>query len=329
MTTLLPVKYERCSALRTTPNGDPPVLVHRYGQAAETAWHDFFSGKLPNDNTRAAYTYALRRFLEWCVERSGDLPTIRPGDVGDYFREHHGSAATKKQHLSALRKFFNLLVERHICLINPAAVAELERLTVVEGKTPQITPGQIAQLVKSMRPDRLSGMRDRAIIAVLSYTGARAGAVAKLRHQDLYDADGQWMLHFDEKGGKSREIPVRHDLQIVLFQYIAAAGIQKAPGKSPLFRTATGKQNVLTDRPVSANDLARMIKRRLRDAGLPLNLSAHSFRVAVATDLFDQGVDTKDVQHLLGHSDPRTTRLYDRSDRKVTRNVVERIRLAI
>jgi len=31
------------------------------------------------------------------------------------------------------------------------------------------------------------------------------------------------------------------------------------------------------------------------------------------------------VQELLGHADPHTTRLYDRRDRKVTRNIVERI----
>jgi hypothetical protein len=33
----------------------------------------------------------------------------------------------------------------------------------------------------------------------------------------------------------------------------------------------------------------------------------------------------EDVQRLAGHSDPRTTRLYDRRGRKITRNVVERI----
>jgi hypothetical protein len=31
------------------------------------------------------------------------------------------------------------------------------------------------------------------------------------------------------------------------------------------------------------------------------------------------------VQFLAGHSDPRTTRLYDRRQQKVTRNLVERI----
>jgi hypothetical protein len=33
----------------------------------------------------------------------------------------------------------------------------------------------------------------------------------------------------------------------------------------------------------------------------------------------------EDVQHLAEPADPRTTRLYDRRRRKVTRNIVERI----
>lgn len=64
---------------------------------------------------------------------------------------------------------------------------------------------------------------------------------------------------------------------------------------------------------------------RLVDAGLPEHLSPHSFRVTTITDLLEQGVPLEDVQRLAGHSDPRTTRLYDRRDRKITRNVVERI----
>jgi integrase/recombinase XerD len=33
----------------------------------------------------------------------------------------------------------------------------------------------------------------------------------------------------------------------------------------------------------------------------------------------------QDVQNLAGHADPRTTRLYDRRKRKITRNIVENI----
>jgi hypothetical protein len=61
------------------------------------------------------------------------------------------------------------------------------------------------------------------------------------------------------------------------------------------------------------NDICRMMKRLLADASLPARLSPHSFRVAVITDLLEQGVSLEEVRHLAGHADPRTTRLYDLS----------------
>jgi site-specific recombinase XerD len=38
------------------------------------------------------------------------------------------------------------------------------------------------------------------------------------------------------------------------------------------------------------------VKRRLKDAGLPVRLSPHSFRVTGITDLLTQGVPLDDVQ---------------------------------
>lgn len=307
-----------------------PKIVRHAGRPAEIAWRDFFSGKLPNDGTRAAYRNAVCRFLHSC-ERRGvvDLSRVTPGDLGDYFRAHPGALPTKKQHLSAIRKFFNLLVERHLCLLNPASATSLERYTVVEGKTPEITQTEVDRLVRSIGTQTVVRLRDRAIIAVLTFTGVRAGAVSKLCLEDFYEVGGQWMLHFDEKRGKSREIPVRHDLQLILCAYLDAAGLRDAPKESPLFRSAIRRENRLTERGMSGNDICRMLKRRMRAAGISEKLSAHSFRVAVATDLFAQGVETGDIQYLLGHSDPRTTRLYDRTPKKVTRNLVERIRISI
>jgi integrase/recombinase XerD len=47
--------------------------------------------------------------------------------------------------------------------------------------------------------------------------------------------------------------------------------------------------------------------------------------VTTITNLLEQGIALEDVQRLVGHSDPRTTRLYDRRQKKITRNIVERI----
>ena len=81
----------------------------------------------------------------------------------------------------------------------------------------------------------------------------------------------------------------------------------------------------LTANPMSGDDIGHMVKRRVKDAGLPKNLSPHSVRATTATDLINHGVPLENVQHLLGHADARTTKLYDRRRRKVTRNIVERI----
>ena len=81
----------------------------------------------------------------------------------------------------------------------------------------------------------------------------------------------------------------------------------------------------LTDRPMTAHGVRQMLKRRLKDAGLPEIITPHSFRVMVVTDLLGQNVPMEDVQYLAGHSNPRTTQIYDRRRRRVTRNIVERI----
>ena len=71
-------------------------------------------------------------------------------------------------------------------------------------------------------------------------------------------------------------------------------------------------------------DICRMMKRRRKTAGLPDHFSPHPVRTTV-TNLLEQNVPLEDVQYLAGHADPRTTRIYDRRRRKITRNIVERI----
>lgn len=169
------------------------------------------------------------------------------------------------------------------------------------------------------------GLRDRAVLGVLAYTGARVGAVAQRRLLDYRNLGDQRTLRFREKGGKDREIPVRHDLEAWLREYITAAGIENNARTAPLFRAAAGKSKTLTNDRYDAHSLRQMLKRRLKDAGLPELFSPHSFRVAVVTDLLKQDVPLEDVQYLAGHSNPKTTQIYDRRRRRVTRNIVERI----
>jgi integrase/recombinase XerD len=304
-----------------------PDIVHRAGQAAVFAAEEFFDGTIRNENTRRAYRHAVNQFLAWCEQRGLELFRIAPRDVGQYMTSlvKKTSIATRKQHLAALRHFFDSMVTRHAIILNPALSVRGERYAVVEGKTPEISIPQARALLGSIDILTFVGRRDRAMLAILVYTAVRAVAVASLKPGSFYRAGEQSMLHFEEKGGKSREIPVRHDLEGIIADYPDAAGRRASPKDAPLFPTAIGKTGQLTTRTIPVNDICRMMKRRLKDAGLPEILSPHSFRVTTITDLLDQDIPLEDVQHLAGHADPRTTRLYDRRKKKITRNLVERI----
>lgn len=302
-----------------------PVLVERAGNAGRFAWDEFFYAEHHNPHTQTAYLRAVRRFLAWAEGQGVELAAITPGMVGQYLVALGGSAAKRNLALAALRGFFDRLVQRHVVILNPAASVKGVKEQVIEGKTPEITIEQARTLLASVDVSHVVGLRDRAILATLAYTACRAGAVAKLRLGDFPHDGTQYVLRFQEKGGKSREIPVRHDLEGFIRAYVDAAGIAVEPRDRPLFRVSNGKTKRLGDGPMSSKTICELVKRRLKDAGLPLRLSPHSFRVTAITDLLSQGVRLEDVQYLAGHAEPRTTGLYDRRQKKVTRNIVERI----
>lgn len=322
------------------PSGqhEAPAIVRFAGNNARFAYDEFFAGE-ENSHTERAYRHAVQRFLKHCESLGVALHEVTPGIVSDYLKRlqaevkvrrgepqrfRPASKPMKKLHLAGIRKLFDKLVERHAIVLNPALSVRGPKHSMTEGKTPALTVKQARHLLGSIDTRTVVGLRDRAVIGVMVYTAVRAGAVAKLCRRDFYTDGRQSVFRFDEKGGKVRDIPARHDLEGFVREYLAAAG--DAAADAPLFRSAVGRTAKLSESGMTENDVLRMVKRRLADAGLPADrLTCHSFRATTITDLLDQGVPLEDVQYLAGHADPRTTRLYDRRKKQVTRNIVERI----
>ena len=302
-----------------------PAILRRAGTHACFAADEFFSARLSNSHTRRAYARPVGRFLAWCEEQGIELRQVTPGLAGRFIEELPGSDPTRNLALAALRHFFDALVMRHAVALNPFASVRGRKHSVIDGQTPELTIQQARDLLASLDTSHVLGLRDRAVLGTLIYTGARVGAIAQLRLQDLRDQGEHRVMRFSEKGGKQREIPVRHDLDGWLRAYLDAAGIADDPKDATLFRGSWKNQRRLIGQPFTAHAIRRMLKRRLNNAGLPEIISPHSFRVMVVTDLLSQNVPMEDVQYLAGHSNPRTTQIYDRRSRRVTRNIVERI----
>jgi len=110
--------------------------------------------------------------------------------------------------------------------LNPFQSVRGRKHDTSDGKTRGLSIQQARNLLASIDTSHVVGLRDRALLGTLAYTGARIGAIARLRRGDLEDQGTQRVLQFREKGGKQRETPVRHDLDRWLGEYLEAAWIE-------------------------------------------------------------------------------------------------------
>src|SRR5579863_8588549 len=109
------------------------------------------------------------------------------------------------------------------------------------------------------------GLRDRALIAVMTYTFARVGVVVALNVEDYFPQKKRWWLRLREKNGKLKEMPCHRNLEEYLDAYIEKAKIGD-DRNGPLFRSAIGKTGQLSLKPVTRGDVWRMVRRRASDA---------------------------------------------------------------
>jgi integrase len=86
-----------------------------------------------------------------------------------------------------------------------------------------------------------------------------------------------------------------------------------------------GKTGRLSDRPMLRGDVWRMVRRRASDAGIETAIGCHTFRATGITDYLTNGGRIEIAQRMAGHSNAKTTGLYDRRNDDVSAGEVERI----
>ncbi len=306
-----------------------PALIADAGEQASWRYIEFFIANISNPNTRRAYVRACEGFLGWCEARGLTLPMIRPYDVASYIEvmQQSHTAPTVKQQLAAVRMLFDWLITGQVVPYNPAAAVRGPKHVVKTGKTPVLEGDEWRKLLDSIPTDTVRDLRDRALIATLTYSFARIGAALRMKVEDLRPKGAGWQISLHEKGGKQHTMPCHHALVEALHAYIAAAGIVE-DRKGYLFRTARGHvATMLSERPMSQPDTWRMIRRRAVAADIMAPIGNHSFRATGITAYLANGGALEHAQAMAAHESPRTTKLYDRTQERLTQDEVERIRL--
>jgi integrase len=95
---------------------------------------------------------------------------------------------------------------------NPAAAVRGPKHVVKTGKAPVLEGAEWRKLLKSIPDTTLRDLRDRALIATLTYSFARINAALKMKVEDLRPRGAGWTIRLHEKGGKQHSMPCHHAL---------------------------------------------------------------------------------------------------------------------
>ena len=212
------------------------------------------------------------------------------------------SRATIRLSFAALRSFFNYLSDRNII---PANVLKLVSLPKLEKKLPQfLTIPQVTTLMekpsaglKSKQAPEWMAARDAAILELFYSSGLRLAELAELDVRDL-DPIGE-TVRVMGKGSRERIVPVGGLALKALSHYRHQARVESGP----LFLNKSRKR-------LGHRSIWLLLKKYVREAGLPATLSPHKLRHSFATHLLDNGADLRSVQSLLGHASLTTTQIY-------------------
>lgn len=303
------------------------ALITGAGERAAWRFVEFFTVNIRNRNTRGAYGLAAGAFLRWCEDKGiRRIEDVQPVHVAGYIEElgKLRKAPTVKQHLACLCMLFDWLVTGQVVATNPAHAVRGPRHSVIKGATTVMSSADASAFLKSIDPSHVVGLRDRAFIGVMVYAFARVSAVVGLKVEDYFPLKKRWWLPLREKNGKVNEMGCHHKLEQFLDEYVAAAGIA-ADKKGHLFRAAIGRTGRLSERPMSRVDAWYVVRRRAVDAGIEAAIGNHSFRAIGLTDYLENGGDINIAKRMAGHSNIKTTELYDRRGDEVSFSEIERV----
>ncbi|HLZ31145.1 MAG TPA: tyrosine-type recombinase/integrase [Chloroflexota bacterium] len=285
-------------------------------------------GKSPK--TYTTYRTGLARFRAF-LESHGQLEGWDPAACGPTLLEEfsawlvrqHGRErrATVATYASAARAFVRFLARR--ALLAPGVTYEQmrENANQVMGRgtyrSPRIDrrlPTLVTYVLSLPLPApserggvrRLELLRDQALLLTLFCTGMRRAEVARLDRFDVEDGWGDHAL-ITGKGDKERVVFFDAQTQAAIQAYLAA----RADTLAPLFLRHDNRRGKSAGHGgerwrLSPQSVWGIVKHYSGRVGVPA--TTHHFRHSKASVLLNRGASLSEVQDILGHASPETTK---------------------
>ena len=276
--------------------------------------------------TVEAYRRDLERFAAFWESEFANVPAGKTPlskldtlTVRSYLAHLHREKLANRslaRHLSTLRSFFRWACREGHLDKNPARGLPSPRIPKTLPRAMSLPDTE--RLLSAGEEEAFVPERERALFELLYATGLRVSEAAGL---DLSDVDfSSRLVRVTGKGSRERIVPFGDAAAEALREYFpsrealrhraagsAARGGEPLREGEPLFVNARGGR-------LTTRSMARLLKRRLRAAGLPEEISPHALRHTFATHLLQAGADLRAIQELLGHASLSTTQKYTHLD---------------
>ncbi|KJV44123.1 recombinase XerD [Pantoea sp. BL1] len=301
------------------PPGPEALYLRRQNENATqrqqlSAWLAQLEAQGYSPRSLEGYRDRVLPFVVWCEDRGLmhapqiSLPVLEGWQrhLRAYRKADGNTLAVNGQlsRLCAVRSFYRWLLKRHVILYNPAEQLELPK---EEKRLPaQVFSEQETRTVlQSLDTGTPLGLRNRALLEILWSTGIRRMEAASLMLCDVDFTRGVVNVR-QGKGKKDRVVPVGRAalgwVQRYLRDVRPRLTAHRDSGHLFLTNRGTGlKRGTLTW-------LAGQVIRET--ARLDKPGACHIFRHSMATQMLDNGADTRHIQAILGHEKLETTQIY-------------------
>jgi len=329
-----------------SPSASPYRLLDEQGQ--EVAWANTFldAQRIRQLSLRSlrAYAYDLLHFARWFQDPPRPLSEISQSTLLDYVRHQldqqpKPTPQTVNHRLVVVHGLYRFHYGQEI----PPGQSHLQRTYSTRSPLGYGRPRRALALGLRLRQPRraivpLSAdevaqfwgsfrtFRDLALVGLMLLDGLRSCEVLALRLEDLRLPEAHlWVLG---KGNKKRVMPLPQEISEVLEKYLRLE--RPLTNSSSLFVSLKGRRRGRAMTPAGLRSLFR--HHRLRSQ-IP-HANPHRLRHTFGTDMVRNGISLPALQHLMGHSQIRTTMLYVQLApqdvwREYARAVAKRTRLTL